>query len=176
MESRDRGLAVAHCRLQTVTAARLLSPCYAAAFISQRCGMTVCHPAVRAAMVLSIVRAPHMQLRCLKSPDPACPPHRLSHLAARQVDVHERRVRIRSHPPETRLHRLTDRLAWRIEWRIWWIARPSVPTASFPRVERCAVVWRVEKGSFEIDPQTSRGQYAWQILYLGGRHHVRLLV
>ena len=133
MESRDRELAVAHCRFQTVTAARLLSPCYAAAFISQRCGMPVCHPAVRAATVVSIVRAPHMQLRCLKSPGS---PHRLSHLAARQVDVHERRVRIRSHPPKTKLHRLTDRLAWRREWRVWWSARPSVPTASFPRVER----------------------------------------
>lgn len=77
--------------------------------------------------------------------------------------------------PETKLHRPTD---LRGGGGFGGLRDRPVPTAFFPRVERCAiVVWRVEKGSFEIDPQTSRGQHAWQILYsMSGRHHVQLLV
>jgi hypothetical protein len=62
-------------------------------------------------------------------------PHQLSCRAVQQVDA--RRVRIRSHPRDEVAP--TDRLAClRGGERVWWTAQPSVSTASFPRVERCA--------------------------------------
>jgi hypothetical protein len=111
---------------------------------------SVSHRAVRAVTVMLVVRAPQMQIRCvLVLPDPASaspaePPCSTTGKWVHDASAFAVTPETKSHRP-TDLHACVEEEPWRRGW-VWWIARPTVSTASFPRAERCAQyggpVWR----------------------------------